>query len=640
MNKFLSGLSSCVALLGIFFNTNSNGQTINTIAGNGIGSYSGDGAAATAAGIDWPTRTAMDGSGNLYFTDYSNALIRKINTAGIISTYAGNGMSGYSGDGGPATAASINDPTGMAVDIAGNIYTSDYHGYRVRKVNTSGIISTIAGNGTLGYSGDGGPATLAQITTPWGIVTDAAGNIFFSDRLNHCIRKINAAGIISTIAGDGIAGFSGDGGPATAARLNQPVDLTFDATGNLYFSDGANNRVRKISTSGVISTVAGNGTGGYTGDGGAALSAQMNFPVGLGIDGAGNIYVGDYLNSAVRKINTSGIITTIAGNGTMGYGGDGGPATAAVLNKPQGVAVYGSDVYICDVQNNRIRKVIGGNTPPVFSGGPIQSLTVCTSVSVPTVSINTLLAIVDPDLAQSETWTLLTPPTNGTVVAAYTALSTGGTLTPSGLSYTPTAGYIGPDMFIVVVNDGSGSDTTTINIMVQPYPNAGIISGIDSVCPGRKVTLSETVTTGIWSSSNPSIATIASTGIVTGIAPGIDTIIYTVINSCGIVSAIFPIKVLSHAFCRTGLTQLQNAGNEGLRIYPNPNNGVFKAEFLSGSDETAQFVLMNSVGQKIKEFSGNANQKIDIEMDSPPGIYFLAVSGASSSYFVKITLTR
>jgi Secretion system C-terminal sorting domain len=465
------------------------------------------------------------------------------------------------------------------------------------------------------------------------------GNIFFCDRYNHCIRKISAAGTISTIAGNGTAGFSGDGGPATAALLNVPVGLAINAAGDLFFCESANNRVRKITAAGTISTIGGNGTMGYTGDGGAATAASLSNPAGIGVDLAGNIFIGDNGNNAVRKINSTGTISTVAGTGSAGFSGDGGPATSAQLNMPQGVSVYGGNIYICDVINNRVRMLNIGNIAPYFIGGNNQALTVCVNGLVPLVPINSLLAVLDSDAGQTETWSLLTPPAHGVAVVSYSVTSTGSTLTPVGLTYTPASGYFGTDLFRVIISDGIATDTTSINVTISPYPDAGAISGTDSVCPGNSVFLSETVTGGIWSTSNPSISTVNSSGKATGIAPGYDTVIYTVINSCGIVSAIFPFKIRSYAACHTGVKNILNTNNR-LHVYPNPNDGVFKVAVYSDKVEPATIVITDLLGGKIKEFTANTNETTDISLNLPNGLYILTAVTSSDKWVTKICITR
>ncbi len=334
-----------------------NAQIITTIAGNGTAGYIGDGGQATVAELKSPGWVTVDASGNLFIADELNNCIRKVTTLGIISTLVGNGTQGYSGDGGQASLAQLYKPSAIAIDVYGNLYISEYGNNCVRKVNTAGIITTVAGNGMAGFSGDGGQATAANLRS-YGVAVDAVGNIYIADGPNSRVRKVNTLGIISTIAGNGTMGFSGDGGQATAAMLNYPQRIVVDAVGNIFISDASNNRIRKIDNSGAINTVAGNGTAGYTGDGGFATSAQINTPLGINVDVFGNLYISDRNNNRIRKVNTSGIISTIAGNGTGGFSGDGGQATAAELNSPEGLSIDASNnLYIADFNNNRIRKV-------------------------------------------------------------------------------------------------------------------------------------------------------------------------------------------------------------------------------------------------------------------------------------------
>lgn len=459
---------------------------ISTIAGTGRPGFAGDGGRATAAFV-WPTVLALDASGNLLIAESNNNRVRKIDGNGIITTFAGNGTPSFAGDGGPAASAQLSTPQGLAVDTAGNVYISDGGNYRIRVVSADGTISTFAGNGTPGYSGDGGPAlnasflfpegltfdaagnlfvvdagfahirriaqsdqtittvagashyagdgglaTFALLYVPRGLATDSAGNVFIADSGNSVVRKIAIDGGISTVAGAGGYGNAGDGGPATAAQFFDPVSVAVDSDGTVYIADDVDNKVRKVTPDGTITTVAGTGVGGSSGDGGPATSAQLNIPVSvaldaahnlyisdlfnsfirivtpdgnintfagngdpryngdgrfattaaldprqLAVDGGGNVYVADNFNNRIRKISPSGVITTVAGNGRAGFSGDGGAATDAQLSSPTGVAVDGGgNLYIADRGNNRIRKVspsgvivtIAGGTTPGFSG--------------------------------------------------------------------------------------------------------------------------------------------------------------------------------------------------------------------------------------------------------------------------------
>lgn len=376
---------------------------INTIAGNGTQGYSGDNGVATSAELGQPPDVAVDSVGNIYIADAGNNVIRKVTAStGIITTVAGTGAAGYTGDGGAATSATLNFPFGLAVDGNGNLYIADANNQAIRKVTAStGIITTFAGNGTAGYTGDGGQATSAEIDQPLRVAVDSSGNIYFSDPNNNVIRKVTmSTGIITTVAGNGTAGYTGDGGQATNAEISNPYGVAVDGAGNIYISDRANSVIRKVTAStGIITTVAGNGTQGYSGDGGAATSAAVWGPPGVAVDSAGNIYIADLNNDAIRKVSAStGIITTVAGNHSGGFSGDGGPATSAALSGPAGVAVDGNgNLYIADKFNNRIR-VVGG-TPPInlvqsTSGFASSVSTISQSFSAANTQGNLIIAFV------------------------------------------------------------------------------------------------------------------------------------------------------------------------------------------------------------------------------------------------------
>jgi sugar lactone lactonase YvrE len=353
---------------------------ITNFAGTGQGyGFSGDGGPATSAQLSQPMGVAVDAAGNVFIADWGNGTIRKVSPAGIISTVTGNGTSGFSGDGGPATSAQLSRPAGVAVDAAGNLFIVDSLNQRVRKVSSAGIITTVAGTATPGFSGDGGPAASAQfnfrIGEPNGVAVDAAGSLFISDGYNQRIRKVSSAGIIATVAGNGTSSFSGDGGSATSAQLTA-VGVAVDAAGNLFIVDAGNQRVRKVSSAGIITTVAGTGTPGFSGDGGPAASAQFNFVTygrlsGVAVDVAGNLFISDTDNARVRKVSPAGMITTVAGNGTIGSSGDGGPATSAQLY-PTGVAVDAAgNLFIADNSGSRIRKVSPDGIITTVAGGGI-----------------------------------------------------------------------------------------------------------------------------------------------------------------------------------------------------------------------------------------------------------------------------
>jgi sugar lactone lactonase YvrE len=322
--------------------------------------YAGDGGDALLAKIFYPTLVQFDNNGSFYFTENAHR-VRKVSPCGIIGTVAGNSTPGFSGDGGAATTAQLNTPLGVAFDKSGNMYINDRLNYRIRKVDAiTGIITTFAGNGVSGFSGDGGPATDASINGVPGVACDTFGNLFISDHSNNRIRKVNEFGIISTYAGTGISGYTGDLGPASNAQISLPLGITCDRAGNVYFVDGGSVGVRKVDKiTGIISTVAGSGITGFSGDGGLATLAKFYNPVAVTTDGNDNVYVADKGNQRVRKIDFSGIITTVAGTGVAAYNGDGGLATAADLFNPEGVACNSAgNLFIADFANHRLRKVI------------------------------------------------------------------------------------------------------------------------------------------------------------------------------------------------------------------------------------------------------------------------------------------
>src|SRR5213593_4687735 len=345
-----------------------------------------DGGSALAAQLNYPDMSVVDSAGNLIIAETDNQRIRKVTPSGTITTIAGNGSWGFSGDGGPATSAQLNYPGTVTVDATGNVYIADTRNQRIRKVTPWGTITTIAGNGGGGFKGDGGPASFAMLNNPWGVTVDNNGSLYLADTSNQRIRKIGPDGIITTVAGSGSRGFSGDGGPAVLAQLAEPAGVAVDAAGNLFIADTNNERVRKVTPDGIITTVAGNGTQGFSGDGGAAVDAQLAYPNSVAVDGAGNLFIADTNNQRVRRVTPDGIISTVAGNGKYGYSGDGAAAPAAQLGSPYGVSVDGTNtLLIADSANSRIRKVVFPGLPfPIADRGGATVRTAGNSISLAT----------------------------------------------------------------------------------------------------------------------------------------------------------------------------------------------------------------------------------------------------------------
>ena len=381
------------------------GGTITTVAGNGGRGFGGGGRPAVRVSLNYPAGVAVDSSGNLYIAEIDQNRVHRVDVLGVLTTVAGTGEKGYSGDGGTAVEARLNGPRGVAVDGSGNLYFADRGNRRIRRVDASGTITTVAGIGESGYSGDGGPAAGAWLHTPEGVTVDGAGNLYIADTWNDRIRRVDVSGTITTVAGTGESGYSGDGGPATAAwlyhprgvaadglgavyiadtgnyrilrldplgtlatiaaRLGWPSGVAVDGAGSVYIADAWNRRILRLDPSGTITSVAGTGQGGFSGDRGPAVAAQLYWPRGVAVEGAGNLYIADTENHRIRRVDVSGTLTTIAGTGQAGYGGDGGLAAAAQLNFPTGVGVDESGkVYVADSRNHRIRVLTRLPPPP------------------------------------------------------------------------------------------------------------------------------------------------------------------------------------------------------------------------------------------------------------------------------------
>ena len=581
----------------------SQAQIITTIAGSGAiglgyGNFSGDGGQATAAKLNCPQGVTLDDIGNLYIADTYNSRIRMINTTGIISTIAGSGTAGFSGDGGQATAAELNQPLQILFDPTGNMYIVDGGNRRIRMVNTAGVITTIAGNGIAGFSGDGGQATAAKLKRPNEIAFDASGNLYIADTGNERIRKVNTAGIISTIAGTGIMGFAGDGGQATAAKLNDPCGITIDTPGNLYIADYYNNRIRMINTAGIISTIAGTGVGGFAGDGGQATAAEINKPNdGIVLDALGNFYIPDAGNNRIRKVNTLGIISTIAGSGTAGFSGDGGLALSAGLNFPIAVTLDSSlcNLYIADAINNRIRMVTNaevsitvnspsiciGNTATLTASGaanytwsPSTNLnTNLGSTVISTSTVNATYTVMSTLSSCSNSATLsltINPLPTVSVNSPTICAGDTGTLSASGAStYTWSTGA---STNSILVNPSSTSNYTVVGVSaascvsqpivatinVAPNPTVSV-SGNETICIGQNTILKVNgATTYTWNTGDASASVTLNPSVTTS---------YTVMGTLGMCSSSTTATIIVNNPFNFTLPNIVTPNSDGINDY-------------------------------------------------------------------------
>lgn len=554
----INRLLICCAIFIFGHTLNAHAQKIiQTVAGSGstfAGGLSGDGGPAVLSRLNANYMLALDASGNLYFADGGNNRIRRIDAAtGVITT----------------VVTGLNNPVGIAVDPSGNLlYIGDNGAHRVRRYNiATSTLTTIAGIGAPGgYVSDGVAATSARINGPRGVAVDAAGNVYFADAGNNRIRMVTAAtGLISTIGGNGTGGAGIDGVAATSTSINNPRGVYVDAAGNVYFADMGNHRIRRIAAGTLmLSTVAGIGAAGYTGDGAAATNAQIDGPTDMTFDASGNMYVSDANNYVIRFVNTSGTISTIAGSGTTGWAGDGNLATAAPvrLGTPVSVAVMpNGSYYISDRGTHRIRQVMDNYVPTFVKGSRIP-MTVCMNSTA--VDIRDTIAVVDTDLNQNLTWTVVSPPpapwiTTGSFGGFPSNRATAGTpasLRPSTVtSYTPLAGFAGMDSFVVRISDGYAFSYDTIIVTVLAPATVAAIAGPTSVCEASSITLTNaSAPTGVWSSTNTTVAVVtdvAGDGAVTGTGGGTAVISYTVSNFCNTVASTHTITVIPLATAGT-----------------------------------------------------------------------------------------
>jgi hypothetical protein len=590
------------------FGTHAHAQIISTIAGTGGGAFSGDGGLATAAMIYFPGSMVSDFMDNLFFNDLLNQRVRKIDNAGIIVTVAGNGGPFSTGDGGPATIASIGASAGLANDVAGNVFIAET--FKIRKVNTAGIISTVAGNGIAGDTGDGGPATDASMDQLNSVALDRHGNMYIAYK--HRVRKVDTAGIITAFAGSALSGFSGDGGPATAALFFSIGAIAIDTACNVYLTDIVNYRIRKVNPAGIVTTIAGNGIYAFSGDGGPATDASFSHALsGLAVDSAGNVYIADARNYRIRKVNPAGIITTVAGNGIEAYAGDGGPAIAASFRTPDFLAFNSEgNMYVSDRNDNRIRLI----TMPQIAIQSSLSTMVCAGTT------DTFSATVANDaMAPIYQWQL-----NGATVGANSPLY---------ITDTLHNGDVVRCMLRYVFGDTVSKSSNLITITVDSFPpHAGTLSGANNVCMGDSIALAHTGAGGLWSSTGSNAAVAA--GMVHGLHPGTDTIRYIVTNGCGTDTHVHLIRV-NDCLVRVASSVKQQVA---LHVWPNPNDGSFTINIAQPANEQVRIVIADITGTTIKELTTITNKQTTLKLNTPPGIYFITATTAHDTWSDKIVV--
>jgi sugar lactone lactonase YvrE len=589
-----------------------------TVAGDGASDFTGDGGLATNAGLNLPPSATPDAFGNVFVSDQGNNRIRKISPGGVITTVVGTGSAAFSGDGGPATNASLNSPGGVALDSQGRLYIPDLDNNRIRLVDTNGVITTFAGTGAADFTGDGGMATNAAINYPNAVTLGPNGELFIVDTGNNRVRVVNAQGIISTVAGNGIAGFSGDGGPATNASLHGPTAVALDAWGNLYIVDhNGNHRVRKVTAAGIISTVAGHGQAGFSGDGGPATNASLYYPSGVAVDSLGNIFICDRWNQRIRQVDLNGIISTIAGNGMAAFSGDGGPATQASLNFPWGVTLDNAgNLYVGDCFNNRIREVLAapGATLTLNNIGTNAAGNYDVVVTSPFGSVTSSVATLTIQGSRQATITVVAVPTSGGTVSGGGTFAIG---SQQQISATPTAGWT-----FTGWSDGNTQNPRTITV-----PSGGATYTADFIASPPTIVLQPTNATATEGGSASFTVSASGTGPFsyqwqlngTNLALGGTGNIVTVAGD-GVSGFSGDGGLATSASLNMPLTATPDAfGN--VFVSDQPNNRVRKIS-LAG-------VITTVVGTGAAAFSGDGGPATNASLNNPVGV---AVDGQGRLY--------
>ncbi len=467
-------------------------QIISTIAGHGVYGYSGDNGPALDATFSNVIGITADSAGNVYFCDRDAARVRKIDRNGIITTFAGGGTG--LGDGGYATAASLQNPFGIACDKHNNIYVCDQGHHRLRKITSGGRISTVAGNGSFGWTGDGGSATNAEVGNPCGVAVDINDNIYIGSG-GGIIRKVSGTGTITTVAGNDTSGYNFDNIPATNAWLSTGAYITVDQNENLLIADTYNNRIRKVDhSSGIITTIAGNGHDGSIGDSAMATAAKIHWPLAPCLDRNGDLYFIN--NNKIRVVQkNTGIINTYSGS-VYGYNGDTVSIDTALYYTPQSMYIHPSgDYYIGDYINYRIRKIFI-NEKPYFVEGHRQSIALCENQGPYSLIVQNVAT--DPDTLQNISWKVAIPPRHGRVTGSSSAVSDGHLLIRSGMNYVVDSGYFGLDSFAISVDDEWATDTTYITANITRVYSGTSITGPSEICSLTTATFRPNYPGGRW----------------------------------------------------------------------------------------------------------------------------------------------